>query len=108
VTAVYLISRNDGSLFDKGFWKEQNRNETAIMLKIVTFSKKLDSFFGSPNIFFLSNHAEYFKTLVLLIVFAWGRRNIASLRGKSVGVSPVRTVGFRHRPRTSLIIVTYL
>lgn len=49
------------------------------MFKIVRFPKKLDSFFDSLDNFFLWDHAAYFKTLVLLMVFAWGRRNIASL-----------------------------
>lgn len=49
------------------------------MFKIVRFPQKLDSFFHPLENLFHWNHAEYFKTLVLLITFAWGRRNIASL-----------------------------
>ena len=49
------------------------------MFKIVRFPQKLDSFFRPLDKFFHWNHAEYFKTLVLLMTFAWGRRNIASL-----------------------------
>ena len=49
------------------------------MFKIVRFPQKLNSFFDPLHNLFHWNHAEYFKTLVLLMVFAWGRRNIASL-----------------------------
>ena len=49
------------------------------MFKIVRFPKKLDSFFDSLENSFHWNHAEYFKTFVLLMAFAWGRRNVSSL-----------------------------
>ncbi len=49
------------------------------MFKIVRFPKKLESFFDSLEDSFHWDHFEYFRTLVLLIVIAWGRRNISSL-----------------------------
>ena len=49
------------------------------MFKIVRFPSKLKSFFDSLQNQFHFNHFEYFQTLVLLIVFAWGRRNISNL-----------------------------
>ena len=49
------------------------------MFKIVRFPKNLESFFDSLEKSFHWGHFEYFRTLVLLIVIAWGRRNIASL-----------------------------
>jgi len=49
------------------------------MFKIVRFPSKLKSFFGSLENQFHFNHFEYFQTLVLLIIFAWGRRNISTL-----------------------------
>lgn len=53
--------------------------EIAVMFKIVRFPEKVKPFFESLDDLFHWDHAEYFRTLVLLIVFAWGRRNIASL-----------------------------
>lgn len=49
------------------------------MFKIVRFPKNLESFFDSLQSQFHWDHFAYFRTLVLLIVIAWGRRNIASL-----------------------------
>jgi len=49
------------------------------MFKIVRFPKNLESFFDSLKDSFHWDHFDYFRTLVLLIVIAWGRRNIASL-----------------------------
>ena len=49
------------------------------MLKIVRFTKKLESFFVPLEGLFHWNHHEYFRTLVLLIAFSWGRRNITAL-----------------------------
>ena len=49
------------------------------MFKIVRFPDKVNPFFEPLDELFHWNHAEYFKTLVLLITFAWGRRNISSL-----------------------------
>ena len=49
------------------------------MFKIVRFPSKLKSFFNSLEHQFHFNHFEYFQTLVLLIAFSWGRRNIAAL-----------------------------
>jgi len=49
------------------------------MFKIVRFPQKLESFFDSLQSQFHWDHFQYFRTLVLLVVIAWGRRNIASL-----------------------------
>ncbi len=49
------------------------------MFKIVRFPKKLESFFDSLQSQFHWDHFQYFRTLVLLIIIAWGRRNISSL-----------------------------
>ena len=62
------------------------------MFKIVRFPKNLESFFDSLQDPFHWDHFEYFRTLVLLIVIAWGRRNIASL---------YRHLDNRHQPHRS-------
>ena len=49
------------------------------MFKIVRFPSKLKSFFGSLKTEFHWDHFEYFRMLVLLTAFAWGRRNISVL-----------------------------
>jgi hypothetical protein len=49
------------------------------MFKIVRFPWKLESFFGSLETEFHWDHFEYFRTLVVLVAFAWGRRNICGL-----------------------------
>jgi hypothetical protein len=53
--------------------------EIADMFKIVRFSEKLKSFFQPFEHQFHWRQFEYFRTLVLLIAFAWGRRNITTL-----------------------------
>jgi hypothetical protein len=53
--------------------------EIAVMFKIVRFPEKVNPFFKPLDHLFHWDHAEYFRTLVLLIVFAWGRRTITSL-----------------------------
>jgi len=69
-----------GNLFDKDFrQKEIYRQEIANMFKIVRFPSKLKSFFDSLQNQFHFNHFEYFQTLVLLMAFSWGRRNISTL-----------------------------
>jgi hypothetical protein len=74
------ISIKKGNLFDKDFReKEIYRQEIANMFKIVRFPSKLKSFFDSLQNQFHFNHFEYFQTLVLLIAFSWGRRNISTL-----------------------------
>jgi SRSO17 transposase len=74
------ISIKIGNLFDKDFSeKEIYRQEIANMFKIVRFPSKLKSFFDSLQNQFHFNHFEYFQTLVLLMAFSWGRRNISSL-----------------------------
>ena len=49
------------------------------MFKIVRFPSKLESFFRSLKTEFHWDHFEYFRTLVLLVAFSWGRRNISAL-----------------------------
>ena len=69
-----------GNLYDKDFSeKEIYRQEIANMFKIVRFPPKLKSFFDSLQNQFRFNHFEYFQTLVLLMAFSWGRRNISTL-----------------------------
>jgi len=62
------------------------------MFKIVRFPKKLESFFASVQNHFHWDHFEYFRTLVLLITIAWGRRNISNL---------YRHLDSRHQPHRS-------
>lgn len=73
------LSTKHGNLFDIGINKEPDRKEIADMFKIVCFPEKMKPFFDSLNNQFHWNHFEYFRTLVLLIAFAWGRRTIANL-----------------------------
>jgi len=49
------------------------------MFKIVRFPSKLESFFTSLRSQFHWNHFDYFRKLVLLIGFSWGRCTISSL-----------------------------
>jgi len=49
------------------------------MFKIGRFPSELEPFFCSLKTCFHWNHFEYFRTLVLLIAFAWGRRNVSAL-----------------------------
>jgi len=72
-------STKTGNLIDKEVGKTISREEIAVMFKIVRFPKKLESFFDSLETQFHWDHFQYFRTLVLLIVVAWGRRNISSL-----------------------------
>jgi hypothetical protein len=73
------LSIKHGNLFDIAIIKEPDRKEIADMFKIVQFPEKIKPFFDSLNNQFHWNHFEYFRTLVLLIAFAWGRRTIANL-----------------------------
>lgn len=49
------------------------------MFKIVRFPVKLEPFFHSLKSFFHWDHFSYFRDLVLLFAFAWGRRNTSNL-----------------------------
>lgn len=49
------------------------------MFKIVRFPAKLEKFFGTLAGSFFWDHFEYFRTMVLLIAFASGPRNVSSL-----------------------------
>ncbi|HHN45945.1 MAG TPA: hypothetical protein ENN09_00760 [Planctomycetes bacterium] len=49
------------------------------MFKIVRFPSKLEPFFDSLRSAFHWEHFEYFRTLVLLVAFAWNRRNVSNL-----------------------------
>lgn len=49
------------------------------MFKIVRFPLRLEPFFDSLRDRFHWDHFQYFRTLVLVSAFAWGRRNISSL-----------------------------
>ena len=74
-----IISIKNGNLSDKRVGNSTFTQETAVMFKIVRFPKKLESFFQPLEHQFHWGHFHYLRTLVLLIVFAWGRRNITSL-----------------------------
>jgi hypothetical protein len=76
---MMIISTKNGNLSDKRVENSTFMQETAVMFKIVRFPKKLESFFQPLENQFHWDHFEYFRTLVLLFVFAWGRRNISSL-----------------------------
>jgi len=77
---MHNFSIEIGNLFDKDFReKEIYRQEIANMFKIVRFPSKLKSFFDSVQNQFHFNHFEHFQTLILLIAFSWGRRNISTL-----------------------------
>jgi hypothetical protein len=76
---MMIFSIKNGILFDKRVGTRSFTQETAAMFKIVRFPKNLESFFDSLEESFHWSHFEYFRTLVLLIVIAWGRRNIACL-----------------------------
>ena len=67
-----------GNLFDKRI-SRQIYQETAYMFKIVRIPPKLKTFFDTLQVQFHFNHFEYFQTLVLLVAFSWGRRNITTL-----------------------------
>jgi len=67
-----------GNLFDKGI-SRQIYQETAYMFKIVRIPSKLKTFFDTLQDQFHFNHFEYFQTLVLLVAFSYGRRNITTL-----------------------------
>jgi SRSO17 transposase len=49
------------------------------MFKIVRIPPKLEPFFSSLKSVFHWDHFEYFRTLVVLVAFAWGRRNVSNL-----------------------------
>jgi hypothetical protein len=76
-----IDSTKSGNLFDGGVRKTTNLQvqEIAIMFKIVQFPKKLQPFFEPLREQFLWDHFHYFRLFVLLIAFAWGRRNVCSL-----------------------------
>jgi len=74
-----IFSTKNGSLFDKRVVRRSFTPEIAVMFKIVRFPKKLESFFTPLENQFHYNHFHHFQILVVLIAFAWGRRNIAAL-----------------------------
>jgi SRSO17 transposase len=76
---IAIFSIKSGNLNDKGFSRTTYRQEIAVMFKVVRFPKKLESFFDSLPDSFHWDHFSYFRTLVLLIVIAWGRRNMVCL-----------------------------
>ena len=76
---MVIFSIKNGTLFDKRVGTRSFTQETTVMFKIVRFPKNLDSFFDSLKDSFHWDHFDYFRTLVVLVIIAWGRRNIASL-----------------------------
>jgi hypothetical protein len=73
------VSIKTGNLYDKEFSKNIYRQEIANMFKIVHIPLKLKTFFVPLQNQFHFNHFDYFQTLVLLIVFSFGKRNITTL-----------------------------
>jgi SRSO17 transposase len=53
--------------------------ENRLMFRIIRVPPVLDKFFHSMQPHFHWNHFAYFRLLVVVIAFAWGRRNVASL-----------------------------
>ena len=49
------------------------------MFKIVRIPPNLEKFFNSVQSMFHWDHFEYFRMLVLLTAFSWGRRNVSNL-----------------------------
>jgi SRSO17 transposase len=72
-------STNNGNLFDIQVSHNMYRKRIAVMFKIVRLPKKIKPFFNSLDNHFHWNHFDYFQTLVVLMVFAWGRRNVSAL-----------------------------
>jgi hypothetical protein len=69
-----------GNLFDKGIIRTTlYQQEIANMFRIVRVPSKLKTFFDTLQNQFHFNHFKYFQTLVLLVAFSYGRRNIATL-----------------------------
>ncbi len=88
-----MDSTKNGNLYDRGIsWTSTSPLEIAVMFRIVDFPQKLKPFFEPIRNQFLWNHFEYARTLVLLIVFAWGRRNVSAL---------YRYLDTRNRPHRS-------
>jgi SRSO17 transposase len=54
-------------------------SEGRLMFRIVRFPQKLTRFFAPLEGRFHWGHFQYFRTLVLAVAFAWGRRNVANL-----------------------------
>jgi hypothetical protein len=87
------LSTKTGNLYDKRIIRQTlYQQEIANMFRIVRLPSKLKSFFNSLENQFHFNHFDYFQTLVLLIAFSWGRRNIATL---------YRHLDSRHQPHRS-------
>jgi len=74
-----MDSTKNGNLYDRGIRTITSPLEIAVMFKIVHFPQKLKPFFESTKDQFLWDHFEYARTFVLLIAFAWGRRNVSAL-----------------------------
>jgi hypothetical protein len=53
--------------------------ENRLMFRIIRMPPVLDKFFHTLQPSFHWNHFAYFRLLVVVIAFAWGRRNVASL-----------------------------
>jgi hypothetical protein len=74
------FSIKKGNLYDKEIIKTTlYQKEIANMFRIVRIPSKLKSFFNPLQNHFCFNHFTYFQTLVLLVAFSWGRRNITAL-----------------------------
>lgn len=66
----------NNTLFDPRVGTRPFGQETTIIFKIVRFPQNLESFLGSLASPFHGDHFQYFRTLILRLVSAGGRRNI--------------------------------
>jgi len=74
-----------------------------LMFKIGRIPRSLESFFRPLLASFLWDQATYFQSLVLVMAFAWGRRNITNLyRFLDVKRHRTRFNNFLHRARVDL------
>jgi hypothetical protein len=53
--------------------------EHRLMFRIIRVPPVLDKFFHALQPHVHWNHCAYFRLLVVVIAFAWGRRHVASL-----------------------------
>ena len=76
---MYELSIKKGNLNHKRFNRTTYRPKIAVMFKVVRLPKKPEFFFAPLENQFHWDHFKYFQMLALLMVMAWGRRNISVL-----------------------------
>ena len=76
---MYELSIKKGNLNHKRFNRTTYRLKIAVMFKVVRLPKKPEFFFAPLENQFHWDHFKYFQMLALLMVMAWGRRNISVL-----------------------------